>query len=179
MKASDALAGFIADLGCTHVFTVSGAGNIRMLDAIHRLGKTEIISTHHEQAAAMAAIGYYRASGEIAPVIVTCGGGAANVVTGIVSAWMDSIPLFVLAGQESRRNDKLRAYGVQGFNLSRMVHGFTDYGTKESAVVKDADLIETSDRIEFRLESCWDRMLQDRFGPVVIEVPMDVQGYAV
>ena len=92
-----------------------------MLDAVVQLGVTQLISCHHEQACALASVGYYRASGKIAPVIVTCGGGAANVVTGIVSAWMDSIPLFVIAGQESVRNESLRAYGVQGFSLGAMV----------------------------------------------------------
>lgn len=175
MTISDLIAQFFAEREFTHCFTVSGAGNIRILDAIRRLGKTKIICTHGEQAAAQAAIGYYRASDRVAPVIVTCGGGAANVVTGIVSAWMDSIPLFVIAGQESRRNDKLRAYGVQGFDLSKMVAGVT----------KDAGLLQTTLCAKPILHGLYKYAIEThpaldrRFGPVVLEIPMDVQGAEV
>lgn len=155
------IAEFFFEKGVRHAFTISGAGDIRILDAIQTLGRTELISCHHEQSCAMAAIAYWRVCGVIAPVIVTCGGGAANVVTGIVSAWMDSIPLFVIAGQESRRNERLRAYGVQGFNLSRMVERQTKFSRWEPSLQG------------FRC--AWDEMFRDRPGPVVLEVPMDLQ----
>ena len=169
VTVSEAVAAFLAARGCTDAFTVSGAGNLRILDAIHRLGKTRLVACHHEQACAQAAIAYYRVSGRIAPVVVTCGGGAANVVTGVVGAWMDSIPLFVIAGQESIRNDRLRAYGVQGFSLSDMVAKQTN----------SAFLLTGAAQAGFSLGLAWDRMQKKRPGPVVIEIPMDVQGHAV
>ena len=169
MTVSDLIAQFFAERGCGHVFTVSGAGNIRLLDAIARLGETVIVSCHHEQAAAQAAIGYWRGSGRVAPVVVTCGGGAANVVTGVVSAWMDSIPLFVIAGQESRRNDNLRAYGVQGWPMGRAMR----------EVTKGHTLIDEFCDSLLTITAQYDEMLSGRPGPVVIEVPMDVQGAQV
>lgn len=165
---SDLIAAFLVERGCKHVFGVVGAGNMRVVDAVVRHG-IEMVCTHSEQAAAQAAIGYYRASGRIAPVLVTCGAGASNVVTGVVSAWMDSVPLFVIAGQESRRDDRLRAYGVQGFSLSAM----TDDVSKISRMVTDAKVCKTA------LDYMWWKMSDGRPGPVVIEVPMDVQGHAL
>ena len=166
MTVSDLIAQFFAKRGCEHAFTISGAGNLRLLDAIHRLGKTTLVSCHHEQACAQAAIGYYRVSGKIAPCIVTCGGGAANIVTGIVSAWMDSIPLFVIAGQENFRNEKLRAYGVQGLNLSKMVHD----------VCKGAICIVNDPNIAGTIDESYRHAIENRPGPVIIEIPMNVQG---
>ena len=141
-----------------------GPGNMRVVDAVVRHG-IEMVCTHGEQAAAQAAIGYYRASGRIAPVLVTCGAGASNVVTGVVSAWMDSVPLFVIAGQESRRNDKLRAYGVQGFNLGAMCDD----------VAKWHHMADAMD-IKWALYWAWFNMADGRNGPSILEVPMDVQG---
>jgi acetolactate synthase-1/2/3 large subunit len=157
LKAGEVIAAFFAEKGVRHVFTVSGAGNIRILDAIHRTGSAQIVCTHHEQAAAQAAIGYFRASGRVAPVVVTMGGGAANVVTGIVSAWMDSIPLVVVAGTENRYyTERLRAHGVQSFDLWSMVAGVTKYaGT--------------------RIDHAWAEALHGRPGPVLMEVALNAQ----
>ncbi len=157
------IAEFFAEKGLTHAFTVSGAGNIRILDAIARLGKTELICCHHEQACAQAAIGYYRVSGRVAPVIVTMGGGAANVITGVISAYMDSIPLLVIAGAENnyRPYRKFRSYGVQSFDLPHVVESVT----KWSSTVLDLGGLELAYR----------KATTGRFGPVVIEVPMDIQ----
>ena len=165
MTVADLVAEFFEARGCRHAFGVVGAGNMRVFDAIARRGYTHVICTHSEQAAAQAAIGYFRVRGQIAPVLVTCGGGASNVVTGVVSAWMDSIPLFVVAGQESRRNHKLRAFGVQGFDLLDMLHRQTKgrWMAEKGACLQPA----------------WDAMIYRRPGPVVIEIPMDVQGQQV
>lgn len=170
MTVSDLVAQFFKEKGLIHAFTVSGAGNIRLLDAISRLGYTELICCHHEQACAQAAIGYYRASGRVSPCIVTCGGGASNVVTGIVDAWMDSIPLFVIAGQEAIRNEKLRAYGVQGLNLSAMVQDVTKFSLPILFVCAHFNPTYMS------LDGLWEEMLSGRPGPVLIEIPTDVQG---
>ena len=163
---SDLIAAFLVERGCKHVFGVVGAGNMRIFDAIQRRGYTQIVCCHGEQAAGQAAIGYYRVSGAIAPVLVTCGGGASNVVTAIVSGYMDSIPLFVIAGQESRRNDKLRAYGVQGWDLVSAVAKVTKRAKIETQAYHVGDSLNLS----------YTLMMKGRPGPVVIEVPMDVQG---
>lgn len=163
MTVSDQIAEFLAEKGCLHAFGIIGAGNLAIFDAIHRLGRTQIICVHHEQAAAQAAIAYFRASSKIAPVLVTTGAGSANAITGVLSAWMDSIPLYVIAGQEASRNDALRAYGVQGFDVLHSVSKMT----KGRVSVRQHSVVEWKD--------LWNTMLEGRMGPVWIEVPTDVQ----
>ena len=89
------------------------------------MGYTTIINTHHEQAAVMAMGAHFRASGELSVAIVTAGGGSSNAVTGVVSNWADSIPGFIISGNESsyhiKEHETLRMYGTQGFNISKMV----------------------------------------------------------
>jgi hypothetical protein len=92
VKGSDLVATFLADREIRHVFGIIGAGNAHIFDSITRLGYTEIVCVHHEQAAVMAMNFYTRASGRPCAAIVTTGGGAANAFTGVVSGWMDSTP---------------------------------------------------------------------------------------
>src|ERR1700759_1431545 len=98
MKGSEVVAEFLADRGIKHVFGIIGAGNANIFDAIGRLGETEIVCVHHEQAATMAMQIYYRMTGQPTAALLTTGGGAANGVTGVVSAWMDSMPGVVISG---------------------------------------------------------------------------------
>ena len=172
MTVSDLVAQFLAEKECHHALVVSGAGNIRLLDAIHRLGKTALVACHSEQSCCQAAIGYYRCSERIAPVVFTMGGGAGNAVTGIVSAWMDSIPLFLIGGTENHyyrpEHGRLRAHGVQSFNLCETVRGITNA----------AHLMNVHNLITpiACLTSAYAQLFENRPGPVVIEIPIDVQG---
>lgn len=117
MTTADQIAHFLADHGMAHAFGIVGAGNVALFDAIDRLGKTEIVCTHHEQAAAQAAIGYYRASGRMAPVLLTTGAGSANAITGVLNAYMDGIPLLVISGNETSESlaGDCRVKGAQGY----------------------------------------------------------------
>ena len=83
------------------IFCISGAGNLAVIDAIMREGSIQLIYSHHEQAAVMEAQGYSRVSGKVGVAIVTTGGGTSNAVTGILSAYLDSIPVLIVSGNES------------------------------------------------------------------------------
>src|SRR3954471_5827341 len=117
-KVSDLIAEFLEKHGIRHVFGIVGAGNAHIFDSIGRRGFTEIICVHHEQAACMAMQTYYRMHGKISAALLTTGAGSTNGVTGIVSAWADSIPGVVIAGNENSKFTKpentLRMWGVQG-----------------------------------------------------------------
>lgn len=106
--------------GVDTIFAITGAGNLAIIDAIARDGEVKLIYSHHEQAAAMEAQGYSRITGKLGVVIVTTGGGTSNVVTGVLSAHLDSIPILVISGNESSFHcanpNQMRAYGVQGFD---------------------------------------------------------------
>ena len=169
IKTSDVIAETLEQLGITHVFGIIGAGNVHIFESISRRGFTEIICVHHEQAAAMAMQTYYRISGRVAACLATTGAGSTNAVTGVVSAWADSIPGLVIAGNENSRhinpNSQHRMYGVQGYDSVQMVEKVTKYAYR---VTNACD-------VAYEIEKAVTIATTDRPGPVWVEIPMDVQ----
>jgi len=172
-KVSDYIAEFLSDQGIKHVFGIVGAGNAQIFDAITRLGATEIICVHHEQAAVMAATTYYRMTGKVTVVLLTTGAGSTNGVTGVVSAWMDSMPVLVISGNENSRfttpENPLRIWGVQGYDSTQMVEKVTKWTDRIMQPEKALDVISRAYSI-----ACTPRQ-----GPVWIDIPMNVQAAAV
>jgi acetolactate synthase I/II/III large subunit len=167
MNGSEAVAQFLKDKGVRHAFGIVGAGNAAIFDAVHRLGYTQIVCVHHEQAATMAAQAYWRVSGVLGVSIVTTGGGSANAVTGVVSAWMDSIPTLTISGNEARSHCESlwRGWGVQGFDSVAMV----------KKVTKNARRVYVARAISRSLEEATNEALTGRFGPVWVDIPRDIQ----
>ena len=98
-KVSDYIADRIAQWGIRDVFTVTGGGAMHMNDSFGHHPKLHCTYQHHEQACAMAAEAYARMDNRMAAVCVTTGPGATNAITGVLGAWMDSIPMLVFSGQ--------------------------------------------------------------------------------
>ncbi|MFT3735695.1 MAG: thiamine pyrophosphate-binding protein [Rhodocyclaceae bacterium] len=169
VKVSDLVAETLEELGITHAFGIIGAGNIHLFEAIARRGFTEIICVHHEQAATMAMQTYFRTSGKIAACLLTTGGGSTNGVTGVVSAWMDSMPGLILAGNENSKfttdTNPLRIWGVQGYDSVAMVEKVTKYAARTMAPETVAGEVKKAAHIA----------LDGRPGPVWLEIPMNVQ----
>ena len=169
VKVSDQVAILLEELGIRHAFGIIGAGNVHLFESISRHGYTEIVCVHHEQAATMAMQTYYRMHGKLAAALLTTGGGATNGVTGIVSAWADSIPGLVIAGNENSKymtaDNHLRMWGVQGYDSSGMVEKVT----KHSVRVLDPALTL------FELEKAAHIALDLRPGPTYVEIPMNIQ----
>jgi acetolactate synthase I/II/III large subunit len=172
-KVSDCIADFLASQGIRHVFGIVGAGNAQIFDAITRLGFTEIICVHHEQAAVMAATTYYRMTGKVTVVLLTTGAGSTNGVTGVVSAWMDSMPVLVLSGNENSRftsaENPLRIWGVQGYDSTKMVEGVTKW----------ADRIMQPEQVLDVISQAYSIAATSRPGPVWIDIPMNIQAAPV
>jgi len=170
VKVSDEIAKFLKDKEIKHVFGIIGSANSHIFDSINRLGYTEIVCVHHEQAATMAMQTYYRVTGKITAAIVTAGGGSANSITGVISAWADSIPGIVISGQENLRfiqsMKKMRMWGIQGFDIALMVDKITKYSTS----VKDPN------QAIYELEKAYHIAGDKRPGPVWIDYPMNIQG---
>ena len=168
MIGADQVAEFLATHQIKVAFGIIGSGNAAIFDAISRLGKTRIVCSHHEQAATMASIAYNRVA-ENAPmsvVLVTTGAGSTNAITGVVSAWADSIPLLILSGNEkTSTHGNLRMWGVQGYDSCLMVKAVTKKATR---VLFPKDLQEG-------LRYAIDLSQSDRPGPVWVDIPMDVQ----
>ena len=173
VKVSDIIADFLKEKKIDTVFGIIGSANSHIFDSIENLGYTKIICTHHEQAAVMAMGAYYRASGKLSATIVTAGAGASNAVTGVVSNWADSIPGFIISGQESsgylKSHSNLRMYGTQGFHAYKMVKDITKY----SNVIIDAETIQNE------LETLYNISISDRPGPTWLDIPFDIQSKQV
>ena len=99
MKVSNYIAQRIVDAGINQVFTVTGGGAMHLNDALGHQKGLSCLYQHHEQACAMAAEAYARMDNRMAAVCVTTGPGATNAITGVLGAWMDSIPMLVFSGQ--------------------------------------------------------------------------------
>jgi len=170
VKISDEIAKFLKDKEIKYVFGIIGSANSHIFDSINQLGYTEIICVHHEQAATMAMQSYYRITGKITAAIVTAGGGSSNAITGVLSAWADSIPGIVISGQENMRfintMKEMRMWGIQGFDSALMVDKITKY----SALITD------SKKSIYELEKSYHIAGKGRPGPVWIDYPMDIQG---
>ena len=99
IKVSEYIADFFVNKGVRTVFMLTGGGAMHLNDAIGHKEGLKVIYNHHEQASAIAAEGYARLTGKIAPVCVTSGPGGTNAITGVLGAWQDSIPMFVISGR--------------------------------------------------------------------------------
>lgn len=169
MKVAEQVARFFAAKGIKHVFGIVGAGNAHLFDAITRLGETEIVCVHHEQAAVMAMQTYYRTSGTVTAAVLTTGAGSTNATTGVVGAWADSIPGLIVSGNENSRftrpDNPLRMWGVQGYDSSGMVEEVT----KLTRRVTDPALVVST------LEEAYALTTEGRPGPCWVDIPMDVQ----
>ncbi len=172
-KVSDLIADFLAEKGIRHVFGIIGSGNAHIFDSISQKGYTEIICVHHEQAACMAMQTYYRTCGKISAAIVTTGAGSTNAVTGVVSAWMDSIPGLIISGNENSKftseQNPLRIWGVQGYDCIEMVRKVSKYVNR----------ILTPENVLAELETAYHHSLTGRPGPCWLDFPMNIQAAPV
>jgi len=148
--------------GIKHIYGYPGGVVLNIFDHLYDEKGMELILTRHEQAAVHAADGYARASGKVGVAIVTSGPGATNTVTGIATAYMDSIPLVVFSGQVPTM-----LIGNDAFQEADIV-GITRPCTKHNYLVKDVKDLAQTIREAFHIAST------GRPGPVLIDLPKDV-----
>jgi acetolactate synthase-1/2/3 large subunit len=150
------------DEGVEFVFGYPGGAVLHIYDAIFRQDKVEHILVRHEQAATHAADGYARATGKPGVVLVTSGPGATNAITGIATAYMDSIPMIVISGQVESR-----MIGSDAFQETDMV------GVSRP-IVKHSFMVQHASQIPLVVKKAFHLATTGRPGPVVIDVPKDV-----
>ena len=169
IKVSDYIAQFFVEHGMKHIFSISGAGNVHLLKSIIDNGKLISIHPHQEQAGVIAALAYKRISNKLSVMITTSGGAATNAITGALDAWADSIPVLIISGQEKSefvtKHNKLRMWGVQGFDICKTVSNITKYNS----------LILDPKKIRFELEKAVYLAEDGRPGPVWLDIPTDIQ----
>jgi acetolactate synthase-1/2/3 large subunit len=167
VKVSDYVADFLADIG-GHVYGVCGAGAMHLNDSICNHPRIKFIAMHHEQAAAMAAEAESRITNRPGLVHCTAGPGGTNTITGVAGAWVDSIPMIVIAGQVGTgalKKHGLRQLGTNELGLVEMVGSITKY----AVTVLDPLMIR------FHMERALHLAMDGKRGPVWIEIPLDVQ----
>jgi acetolactate synthase-1/2/3 large subunit len=150
------------DEGVEFIFGYPGGAALHIYDAIFTQDKVEHILVRHEQAATHAADGYARATGKAGVVLVTSGPGATNAITGIATAYMDSIPLVVISGNVTR--DSL---GTDAFQETDMI------GVSRP-IVKHSFMVQNPQDIPEIVKKAFYIAMTGRPGPVVIDIPKDV-----
>ena len=174
MKLSDYVIRFVAELGVKHVFLVSGGGAMHLNDSLGRCRDIEFVCNHHEQASAIAAENYAKATNHLGVAMVTTGPGGTNAITGLAGAWFDSSPCLFLSGQV-KRPDRMfnsdgtplgvRQRGIQELDIVSVVKSLTKY----------AVTVTDPNSIRYHLEKAIHLARSGRPGPVWIDIPIDVQ----
>ena len=162
LTGADIFVHALKDEGVEYIFGYPGGAVLHIYDALYTQDKVKHILVRHEQAATHAADGYARSTGKPGVVIVTSGPGATNAVTGIATAYMDSIPLVVFTGQVPTH-----LIGNDAFQEADNI-GITRPCVKHNFLVKDvADLAET-------IKKAFYVATTGRPGPVVVDIPKDI-----
>lgn len=162
MRGAEAIIASLEAEGVEYVFGYPGGQAIKIYDALYDSEKITHILSRHEQASTHEADGYARATGKTGVVIVTSGPGATNTVTGIATAYMDSVPMVVITGQVPRT-----IIGTDAFQESDIV-GITMPVVKHSYLLQSADELTKTFREAFYIAN------SGRPGPVLIDIPSDI-----
>ena len=173
-KLSDYIFDFIAAKGVRHVFLVTGGGAMHLNESLARCSAIEPVNNSHEQASAICAEAYAKATNGLGVALVTTGPGGTNAVTGVAGAWLDSTPTLFVSGQVKRpdrmfdgegRALGMRQLGVQEVDIVSIVKPITKYAVTVTDPVT----------IRWHLEKAYHLATTGRPGPVWIDVPLDVQ----
>ncbi len=165
LTGAEIITRFLQDEGVEYVFGYPGGAVLHIYDAIYRQDAVKHVLARHEQGAVHAADGYARSSNKPGVVLVTSGPGATNAVTGIATAYMDSVPLVVITGQVPKPligNDAFQEVDTVGITRSCVKHNFL--------VTDVEDLAET-------LKKAFTISSTGRPGPVVVDIPKDITGF--
>ncbi|MFT6387567.1 MAG: acetolactate synthase-1/2/3 large subunit [Cellvibrionaceae bacterium] len=161
LSGGDMLIRALADEGVETLFGYPGGAALHIYDAIFRQDKVKHILVRHEQAATHAADAYARATGEVGSVLVTSGPGATNAITGIATAFMDSIPMVVISGQ------------VPSSKIGEDAFQETDMIGVSRPIVKHSFMVTNPADIPNIVKKAYYIARSGRPGPVVIDVPKD------
>jgi acetolactate synthase-1/2/3 large subunit len=168
VKLTDLLAKKLLNAGVKDVFGLQGGAVAHIFDSLEKF-KLKVTYTHHEQSASLAAVSYSKATRNLGCVVVTTGPGSTNAITGLLSAWQDSIPCIFISGQ-ARSNHvsygkKVRQVGTQEVNICDIVKPITKYSV----------FIKNKNRFEIELLKSMKIACSGRPGPVWIDIPLELQ----
>jgi acetolactate synthase-1/2/3 large subunit len=168
-KVTDVVADLLAKNGVRVAFGVSGGAALHIMHSINRNSFIELVTTHHEQAAAMAADSVGRITNNFGVAIATSGPGATNLITGIAGCFYDSVPVVFITGQVSTTrlsgNTGVRQMGFQETPIVEIVKPITKYAVQ----------IHRPEQIILELQKCIQMATTGRKGPTLIDIPDDIQ----
>tara|TARA_A100001515_G_scaffold96051_1_gene77058 strand:+ start:8414 stop:10207 length:1794 start_codon:yes stop_codon:yes gene_type:complete len=172
IRVADYIFDRISELGAKHIFMLTGGGAMFLNDAVAKNKNLSAICVHHEQAAAMGAVGYSKYENDYGVVCTTTGCGSTNTITGLLEAWQDNVKCIFISGQVNKDQTSymsetpLRQFGVQEADIVEIVKSITKY----------AVMITDPEMVAYHLDKAFHLCSTGRPGPVWIDVPLDVQG---
>ena len=172
MKVSNYISEMLVKAGINQAFMVTGGGAMHLDDALGHQKGLHCIYDHHEQACAIAAEAYARIHNKMAALCVTTGPGGTNAITGVLGAWLDSIPMMVLSGQVRYDTTArwsgtgIRAMGDQEFDICKAIDCMTKY----------SEMVIDPMRIRYCMEKALYLADSGRKGPSWLDIPLNVQG---
>ncbi len=173
MRVADYIFDFFSKKGIKSVFLVPGGGAMFLNDALAKQKKIKIFPNHNEQASTIAAEANGRIEENIGLAVVTTGPGGTNAITGIAGAWLESVPLFVISGQvklsDLKKTSGLRQKGPQEIDITSLVKPITKY----------AKTVKSKELIKYELEKAYHLATTGRMGPVLLDIPLDIQSSIV
>jgi len=169
MKSSDYIVDFLADHGVKHCYGFQGTMIAHLFDSICKSNRMINHVCYNEQGAAFAAVGEAKATGKTAFAYSTSGPGAANLISGIADAYYDSVPVIFITGQlntyEYQTVPNIKQHGFQEMDVISIVR----------PIVKYCEKVEKAEDLRRILEQAWYFANEGRKGPVLIDLPMDMQ----
>ncbi|RLA82934.1 MAG: hypothetical protein DRG78_05825 [Epsilonproteobacteria bacterium] len=169
MKVSEYIGKFFEEKGIYDIFLVDGGACASIIVGVTKNKKLNYFCPQHEQGGSFAIDGYYKASRKVSAMIATSGPAGQNLINGIAASWYDSVPAIYITGNVKttmlKESDYSRQLGFQESNIVTMVESVTKYTT----------LITKASYIRYELEKAYHYATSGRPGPVLIDIPMDIQ----
>lgn len=173
IRLADYVRNFFEEKQVKSVFLLSGGMMMHLLDSISKSEQIKYFCNHHEQAASIATEAYARVSGEVGLCYATSGPGATNTITGVTGAWLDSSPVMFITGQ-SRSTLTARGAGIE--NLRMLGNFEVDIVEIAKPITKYTYFVDKPNEIAYHLEKAWYLAKTGRPGPVLLDLPLDIQG---
>ena len=171
MTGAEYIAHFLAQTGCRQVFVLTGGACAFMIDAIGGHPELSYTCFNHEQSAAMAADAVWRVDRTVGVTMATSGPGATNLITGIACSYFDSIPSLHITGQVNQRESS----ALHGANVRQSGFQETKIVEMVRPITKHAVMVRSTDELRHELANAYEIATSGRMGPVLIDVPMDIQ----
>ena len=171
MTGAQYIAEFLSRVGSNHVFLLTGGACAFMIDAVAQHPGLRYTCFQHEQAAAMAADALWRVSRTVGVSMATSGPGATNLITGIACSYFDSIPSIHITGQVNQRESS----AIHGANVRQAGFQETKIVDMVKPITKYAVMVTSGAELREQLAKAFSLAISGRMGPVLIDVPMDIQ----